>query len=211
MVDGLRERKKLRARQHISDVATRLFAERGFEAVTVAEIAAAADVAKATVTNYFPRKEDLLLDMQGEAEGLLLDAIRSRPAGQGVVEAVRALMHRLLQQEHPLSSASPGIAWFGDLIARSPALQSRAREQREQLEAAVTRQLTAETGDAAQADLIARLLLAAATAVVITPFRRMRAGEPAATVVADQARVIDRAFDQLSDGLGAFGSETARA
>jgi AcrR family transcriptional regulator len=206
MVEGLRERKKLRARRHISDVATRLFAERGFEAVTVAEIALAAEVAKATVTNYFPRKEDLLLDMQGEAEDLLLDAIRSRPAGQGVVEAVRALMHRLLAQRHPLSSADPGIAWFGDLIARSPALQSRAREQREHLEAAVARVLTAETGDAGLADLVARLLLATATAVVITPFRRLRAGEPAAAVVEGQVRVIDRAFDQLSDGLRAYGS-----
>src|SRR3954466_3458456 len=147
MHEGLRERKKREARQRISDVATRLFAQRGFEAVTIAEIAEAAGVAKATVTNYFPRKEDLLLDLKAEAERLLVDAIRARPPGQSVVEAVRALMHRLLAQQHPLSAIEPAMAWFGHLIAQSPALLSRAREQRGYLESAVARQLTEETGD----------------------------------------------------------------
>ena len=208
MHEGLRERKKREARQHISDVATRLFARRGFEAVTVVEIAEAAGVAKATVTNYFPRKEDLLLDLQAEAEHLLVDALRERPPGQPVVEAIRALMHRLLAQRHVLSTAAPGMARFGRLIADSPALLSRAREQREYLESAVARCLTEETGDPVRADLVARLLLAAATTVVVTPTRRLVAGEPAETVAADQKRVIDEAFDVLAAGIGTFGSNT---
>jgi AcrR family transcriptional regulator len=206
MVEGLRERKKREARQRISDVATRLFAERGFEAVTVAEIAEAADVAKATVTNYFPRKEDLLLDMQAEAERLLLDAIRNRPAGQPVIEAVRALMHRLLERQHPLSAAAPEIAWFGKLVAESPALLARAREQREYLETAVTRQLTeAELVlDRVHADLIARLLLATASTVVVTAYRRLLSGNPAHVVVQDQKVVIDHAYgsDELEPPPG---------
>jgi AcrR family transcriptional regulator len=208
MHEGLRERKKREARQHISDVATRLFAQRGFEAVTVVEIAEAAGVAKATVTNYFPRKEDLLLDLQAEAEHLLVDAIRERPPGQPVVEAVRGLMHRLLAQRHVLSTAAPGMARFGRLIAESPALLSRAREQREYLESAVARRLTEETGDPVRADLVARLLLAAATTVVVTPIRRLVAGEPATTVAADQKQVIDEAFDLLAAGIRTFGSNT---
>ena len=208
MREGLRERKKREARQHISDVATRMFAKRGFEAVTVVEIAEAAGVAKATVTNYFPHKEDLLLDLQAEAEHLLVDAIRERPPGQPVVEAVRGLMHRLLAQRHVLSTAAPGMARFGRLIAESPALLSRAREQREYLESAVARQLNEETGDPVRADLVARLLLAAATTVVVTPIRRLVAGEPATTVAADQKQVIDEAFDLLADGIGTFGSTT---
>ena len=208
MGEGLRERKKREARQHISDVATRLFTRRGFEAVTVVEIAEAAGVAKATVTNYFPRKEDLLLDLQAEAEHLLVDALRERPPGQPVVEATRALMHRLLAQRHVLSTAAPGMARFGRLIADSPALLSRAREQREYLESAVARCLTEETGDPVRADLVARLLLAAATTVVVTPTRRLVAGEPAETVAADQKRVIDEAFDVLAAGIGTFGSNT---
>ena len=208
MDEGLRERKKREARQHISDVATRMFAKRGFEAVTVVEIAEAAGVAKATVTNYFPHKEDLLLDLQAEAEHLLVDAIRERPPGQPVVEAVRGLMHRLLAQRHVLSTAAPGMARFGRLIAESPALLSRAREQREYLESAVARRLTEETGDPVRADLVARLLLAAATTVVVTPIRRLIAGEPATTVTMDQKQVIDEAFDLLAAGIRTFGGNT---
>ncbi len=62
MAEGLRERKKRQTRQHISDVATGLFLERGFDAVTIAEVAEAADVSVNTVYNYFPAKEDLFLD-----------------------------------------------------------------------------------------------------------------------------------------------------
>ncbi|MFG3293597.1 TetR/AcrR family transcriptional regulator [Streptomyces sp. NPDC048179] len=62
MAEGLGERKKRQTRQHISDVATGLFVERGFGAVTVAEIAEAADVSVNTVCNYFPAGEDLFLD-----------------------------------------------------------------------------------------------------------------------------------------------------
>ena len=70
--DSLRERKKRQTRQRISDVATSLFLERGFDEVTVAEIAAACDVSEKTVYNYFPTKESLLLDR----EERMTDAIR---------------------------------------------------------------------------------------------------------------------------------------
>ncbi|MEO6084936.1 MAG: TetR family transcriptional regulator, partial [Umezawaea sp.] len=96
----------------------------------------------------------------------------------------------------------------GRLIAESPALLSRAREQREHLESAVARRLTEETGDPVRADLVARLLLAAATTVVVTPTRRLIAGEPATTVATDQKQVIDEAFDLLAAGIRTFGSNT---
>jgi AcrR family transcriptional regulator len=74
-MNGLRERKKAEMRQAISDVATRLFEARGFEAVTVAEIAAAADVSAKTVFNYFPAKEDLFFDAEDAVRDALVAAV----------------------------------------------------------------------------------------------------------------------------------------
>lgn len=88
-VDGLRERKKARTRQALSDAATRLFAERGFEAVTVADIAAAADVGVGTVFNYFRAKEDLFFDRADTMEDALVAAVATRAPHEGVADAFR--------------------------------------------------------------------------------------------------------------------------
>src|SRR5881227_731777 len=84
---GLRERKKQRTRELIADTARRLFAERGFDAVPVAEIAREAEVSEATVFNYFPTKEDLFYSRLEAFEDELLASIRERPAGQSVLDA----------------------------------------------------------------------------------------------------------------------------
>ena len=86
---GLRERKKAQTRQLIADTARRLFLERGFEAVTVAEIAREADVAEKTVFNYFPAKEDLFYGRLEAFEEELLAAIREREPGESLVAAFR--------------------------------------------------------------------------------------------------------------------------
>src|SRR5437660_12672457 len=84
---GLRERKKQQTRQTIAQAAHRLFAERGFDAVTVAEVARAADVSEGTVFNYFPTKEDLVYRRMEAFEQELLDALRTRPAGESILTA----------------------------------------------------------------------------------------------------------------------------
>jgi AcrR family transcriptional regulator len=84
---GLRERKKERTRRELTDTARRLFGERGFEAVTVAEVAAAAEVSEATVFNYFPSKEDLFFGGLEAFEEALLEAIRERPSGESALTA----------------------------------------------------------------------------------------------------------------------------
>ena len=89
---GLREIKKARTRQAISDIATRLFAQRGFDEVTVAEIAAAAEVSVKTVFNYFASKEDLFFDRADELSRGLVRTIAERPAGTTVTAALRALL-----------------------------------------------------------------------------------------------------------------------
>src|SRR5947208_16634885 len=85
---GLRERKKQRTRELIEATARQLFAERGFEAVPVAEIARAADVSEATVFNYFPTKEDLFYSRLEAFEEELLSSIRDRAPGESVLSAV---------------------------------------------------------------------------------------------------------------------------
>lgn len=101
---GLREAKKARTRQAISDVATALFVERGFEAVTVAEIAAAADVSVKTVFNYFPAKEDLFFDRAAELERALAAAITERAPGVTVSASLRELF---AANRAPF----PGLGW----------------------------------------------------------------------------------------------------
>ena len=86
---GLREVKKLRTRREIADRAMQLFAQRGFDHVTVAEVAAAADVSEKTVYNYFPTKEDLFFDEVPERARKLGDAIRSRPSGEPIIATLR--------------------------------------------------------------------------------------------------------------------------
>ncbi|MFF0267876.1 TetR/AcrR family transcriptional regulator [Kribbella sp. NPDC004536] len=123
---GLREERRLRTRQSISDVATRLFIEHGFESVTIAAIAAAADVAKMTVTNYFPRKEDLALDIHESFVRSPAAVVASRPAGTTPLEALRAWYDEALDRRDPLLGYSGPE--FARMILDSPTLRSRLRE-----------------------------------------------------------------------------------
>ena len=119
----LRESKKRETRQRISDVATELFFERGFDAVTLDEIALAAKVSKMTVFNYFARKEELMLDREDDLKLLpFRQALRDRPKGQAPVDALRALVVKLCDQKHPLSHIDRQTVGWWRVIAASPAL-----------------------------------------------------------------------------------------
>src|SRR5215471_3305322 len=126
---GLRELKKQRTRQQIADTAWRLFAERGFDEVPVAEIARQAGVSEATVFNYFPTKEDLVFHRMEAFEQGLLDALRDRPDGESIVQAFGrfALQPRgFLASDDP--AATEGMRTVARVMTSSPALQTRQRE-----------------------------------------------------------------------------------
>ena len=89
---GLRERKKEQTRRLIAETARQLFSERGFEHVTIAEIAEAAEVAVQTVFNYFPTKEDLVYWRLASFEGELLAAVREREPDQSALEAFKTFL-----------------------------------------------------------------------------------------------------------------------
>jgi AcrR family transcriptional regulator len=124
-----RESKKRETRQRISDVATELFFARGFDAVTLDEIAAAADVSKMTVFNYFARKEDLMLDRQDDLKLVFLrEAIRARHNGQSPIASLRVLMGKLQEQKHSFGRFDRHTADFWRFVAASPSLGARLRE-----------------------------------------------------------------------------------
>jgi AcrR family transcriptional regulator len=124
----LRESKKRETKQRISNVATELFFARGFEEVTVEEIAAAANVSKVTVFNYFARKEELFLDREGEVKLLVREALVARPKGQAPIDALRRLVDRLREEKHPFARIdSRTVSWWR-VVAASSSLKARIRE-----------------------------------------------------------------------------------
>jgi AcrR family transcriptional regulator len=126
----LRESKKRETRQRISDVATGLFCARGFDAVTIDEIAVAANVSKMTVFNYFARKEDLMLDREDDLKLLFVrEALRQRPKGQSPTDALHQLVDRLREEKYPYARVDSQtlVAWWR-VVTASPSLKARLRE-----------------------------------------------------------------------------------
>ena len=129
--DDRRTRKRLATRQSISDTATRLFLERGFDAVTIDDIAAAADVGRMTVFNHFPRKEDMFFDREEEIQTLAFEGVRKRGPGLSPIEATSKLAHDLVTQNHEFVMLSGDTSWFIKTAMASEALKARAREMRD--------------------------------------------------------------------------------
>ena len=127
MAAGLRERKKQKTREEIFEAARELFDKRGFESVTVAEVAHAADVSQVTVFNYFPTKEDLFYAGMQFFEEQLLEAVRSRTPGE---PAIKAFRRRVVEGAENLASRqrAEAIVKSGRIIASSPSLVARERE-----------------------------------------------------------------------------------
>lgn len=168
---GLRESKKQETRQLISDCATRLFIEQGFEQTTIAEIAASARVAKKTVTNYFPRKEDLALDHHEAFTQGLARAVAERGADEEPLAALGRTFRAALLEHNPVVGFT-GPA-FARMVADSPTLTARLRELHDQREAALAAALTAAAPDPtpAIAPRAAAALIAAADRLL---FRRIQ-------------------------------------
>ena len=205
---GLRERKKQRTRQHIAETARRLFAERGFEHVPIAEIAAAADVAVQTVFNYFPTKEDLVYWRLSSFEDELLGAIREREPGRSALEAFQDFLmaqQGLLGQHDP--AAREELEAFTRMIVESPALQAREG----QIFAGYTRTLAAllaeETG-AKPADIRPRVaadaMIGVHRALVDYARGRIVAGELGPRLTRDIRAQARQAFALLDGQLGEY-------
>jgi AcrR family transcriptional regulator len=198
LVGSLRERKKAETRQRIADVATPMFVERGFDNVTITEIAEAAGVSKVTVFNYFPRKEDIFFDRVPQAHDLLTAAVGDRRPDESPVAALRRLFVDLAEQGHPLGGFQDSFPHFWRTVLDSAALRARAREAFEELEADLAELLT---GTDPHPRLTAALVLAAFRSVYAETTTRMLAGATADEVTADHITAVEHAFDALAKGL----------
>jgi AcrR family transcriptional regulator len=205
---GLRERKKQQTRQQIAETARRLFTERGFERVTVAEIARVADVSEQTVFNYFPSKEDLVYWQMESFEEEMLNAIREREPGDSVLAAFARFVRtpRGLLAE-PDERAREQLMAVTGLIEQSPAL--RAREQ--QIFAGYTESLAAlvaeETG-AGAADIeswvAANAIMGVHQALIGYTRRRIVEGVRPSRLAREIPAQADRCRARLERGLGGY-------
>jgi AcrR family transcriptional regulator len=207
---GLRERKKERTRRQIADTARRLFAERGFEAVPVSEIAREAEVSEATVFNYFPTKEDLFYHRLEEFEEELLASIRGRKPGESVIGA----FGRFVTTPRGLLAASDPeqveyLAAITRVITDSAALLAREQQIYAKYTDALAKLLADET-DAGAGDLepwvVARTLIGLHQATVDYSRREILAGTRNPALARRVRRRVQQAIDLLADGLGDYGT-----
>ena len=202
--DG-RSRRRIATRQAISNAATLLFFERGFDHVTVDEIATAADVGRMTVFNHFPRKEDMFFDRDEEVRELVRDALRQRGPRVAPIEALRLLAHRLVKEQSPLLEFSARSQSFIETIESSEALKARARAIRDELAQVVSIALSECVGrepSDPDAQLAAGLLLATWTVALIHGHRAFRQSRNAKKAKAAFLAIIDK---------GTIGLKTAMA
>ena len=209
---GLRQRKKRRTRELIRDTAVRFFMERGFDAVTVAEIAREADVSEATVFNHFPTKEDLVYGQMEVFENELLEAVRNRPPGQsalaayaGFVFTIRGLM---TEQQGPEQ-----VAAWARLVLDSPALVSREHEIFAHHTAALAKLLAEEAG-ASPDDLTpwvaANALIGLHRALLGYVRRQALAGRTNRSLARSIRKQGERALAQLEQGFGDYAVKPTR-
>ena len=204
MASGLRERRKQETRQAISDVATQMFVERGFDEVTIAQVAEAAGVAKMTVTNYFPRKEDLVFDRAEAIERHLADVIAARAPGESMLAAIRRdYAEAVARADVTLGISSPA---FARMILGSPVLAGRALEMLERRERALGDAIAAEAGtDNPQQRLVAAMLASVHRVLAAEATQRSLAGQSREEICAVLADAAARAFDLLEPSLGSYG------
>jgi AcrR family transcriptional regulator len=205
MTVGLREQHKQRTRAAISAAATKLFAERGFDQVTITHVAEAAGVAKMTVTNYFPRKEDLVFDQADAAISQLARAIASRPDGESYLAAVRRDYLAELAREDGTTGVTS--ARFAAMLQHTPALASRGAEIAYAREQALGDAIAAAEGtDSPELRLVAAQLAAAHRVLFAEAARRSLAGEPLTRIRAALGQAAERVFDLLEPSIGTYGA-----
>ena len=211
---GLRELKKEQTRQLIAGTAWRLFADRGFDKVTVAEIAREAQVAEATVFNYFPSKEDLFYSRFEAFSARLADAVRDREPGEPALAAFRrALLEEggLLAAGRSRRQGGPRPAPHGQPGDRGQPGPARPRaagdspQRRRPRRAARRRDRRAP--DDLRPQVVANALLGLQRAMIDYVRRRVSSGESLGGLAADVRKLTAEAFALLEHGLAGYAAK----
>jgi AcrR family transcriptional regulator len=208
---GLRERKKAQTRLAISNVATKMFIERGFDDVTVAEVAAAADVSVATIFNYFETKEELFFDREGETIEAQRRFICERKAG----ETIPSVLHREFLAA--IDAGVPELMLNGPSFLRtiegSSALRARVRLGFEKAEALLAETLAEETVAAAgdpTPELVAAMLVAIQRTLMESAAAAALRGDAVVSTKRRLRQACDRAFVLLEGGMRGYGKKKAQ-
>lgn len=201
---GLRERKKAETRRHLADVALALFEERGFDAVTLADVASAAGVSEKTVSNYFHAKEDLALVGREEVEQGLIRAIVQRGPGQSILTATRGYAVDAARQMASMPAKRREA--FSRLVRSTPAIHNRMRSMALRYEDELTGIIATQTQAGAD-DPVPRLVAGILGSLCRLAFGSI--GWPGDGVRSPRQieEGIESAFNQIGVGLGEYGKD----
>ncbi|MFI6054870.1 TetR family transcriptional regulator [Streptomyces violascens] len=199
---GLRERKRRQTYEAVSETAIALFLERGFDKVSVAEVAAAAGISKPTLFRYFPAKEDLVLHRFADHEDEAARVVAAgRAGGTAPLPALRDHFREGLDRRDPVTGLcdNPHVRAYYGLLYGTPSLVARLYGYQERSEQA----LAAELGEGLGARIAAGQIIAVRRILAEENWRRIVAGESERALYPEAVRAADRAFAQLAEGLGA--------
>lgn len=203
---GLRQRHKQRTAQTLWEAAIGLFLQQGFENVTMAQIAQAAEVSRMTVYNYFPTKEDIALRPIEDHIGDAATAVRTRAPGQAPVEAVRDAFLAGLDAHDAATGLSdaPNVLAIRRLLRDTPALTGHALRLAARDRDLLAAELTDPDHRSDRPDVLAQVqaaqLVAVRNELIAENVRRLLTGESADTVHQDARTAAQAAFDLTAYG-----------
>jgi AcrR family transcriptional regulator len=210
---GLRQRKKQQTRHAIADTAWRLFIDRGFDAVTVADVARGADVSEGTVFNYYPTKEDLFYARMETFEAELLDAVRERAPDESFLTAFGRFLLGMLEARGLLASTDEEtgdrLVAVTRVITASPALLAREQQIFDRYTASLAALMSKETGIAegdVESWVAANALMGVHRGLLAYTRRSVLAGVRNPRLGRDVRRQGERALALLREGLGEYGA-----
>jgi AcrR family transcriptional regulator len=209
---GLRERKKRQMRQLLSDTATTMFLERGFDGVRVAEVAAVCNVSEKTVFNYFPTKEALILD-RGESTVEMLRIALARPELTAVEAAITVLDAELgawaawLESHDDKATAIADLRRFHALVQETPSLRAYEHDSLDRLTAVVVDNLAVrgrQRPDEPEPQIAARAIVGLWRVQADAMARLAKHGRSTKRTSAAVAAEVRRAAEVVQLGIGRF-------